>query len=191
MRPSYSCRRSAACSSSLKAPFSYLATQTRIRFRQIPCRLASLLRLSPPPGYFCATWRLNSTLYVLCRAIDSLPWPSQHGQSSDPDLSTPWGSLQVAGVVDDAVDGAELLRRHGDKLLDTCGIGDRAAHSDLPEPSRQGLSVLRGRHEGQTPPFAMQFTGDSGAGASCRRRRTRSTVGGSGPIWPAGSSRWR
>ena len=47
-----------AWNSSSKAPASYFATHTRMRFRETSWRRANQLRLSPPRNS-CATWRLN------------------------------------------------------------------------------------------------------------------------------------
>jgi hypothetical protein len=65
---SYSWIRSAARASSSKAPASNLATQTRIRLREISWRLARPCKVSPATNSY-ATCRLNSMLCERCRGM--------------------------------------------------------------------------------------------------------------------------
>ncbi len=91
---SYSCIRSAACTSSSNAPASNLPTQIRISCREMSCCLDNACSVSPAMNSF-ATCRLNAALCERCFVMASiLRKPSTGGQFKSPILSTHRGALQ-------------------------------------------------------------------------------------------------
>src|ERR1700712_1377810 len=90
---SYSWIRSAACTSSSRAPASNLPTQIRTNWREMSCRFESACSVSPAMNS-SATCRLNAALCDRCLVMaSSLRKPSKGGQSKSPNLSTARGAL--------------------------------------------------------------------------------------------------
>src|SRR5579864_3751978 len=95
---SYSWIRSAACTSSSRAPASNLPTQIRINCREMSCRFESACSVSPAMNS-SATCRLKAALWDRCFVMASiLRKPSSTGQFQSLFLSIPRGALHWSGT---------------------------------------------------------------------------------------------
>ena len=96
---SYSCIRSAACTSSFSAPASNLPTQIRINYREMSCRRDSPGSISPARNA-SVTCRLKAARCDRCFVMAFiLRKPTTRDQFKSSVLSTPRGALHRANCV--------------------------------------------------------------------------------------------